>query len=161
MPKIILLLLLVVSFISCDSNRFFDSYQSISNGWSKERPISFTLEEHDSLTPYNVFITLRNNNAYAYNNLFLITTLQYPNGKKEIDTLEYVMAAPDGRWLGQGFSDVKESKLWYREGLRFRESGPYTITIAQAVRKNGNVEGDERLQGITDVGLRVETVNTK
>ena len=38
----------------------------------------------------------------------------------------------------------------------FSESGNYTLTIQQAMRKNGSVEGIKELKGLTDVGLRIE-----
>ena len=66
------------------------------------------------------------------------------------------MALPNGEWLGTGFGDVKESKLWYKEGVKFTEPGEYQVNIRQAMRKNGNVSGIENLEGITDVGFRIE-----
>lgn len=151
-----MVILIFLCCASCDQNRVFDGYSTISGGWSKEEPIQFVFEPPDTIQKYNMFLNVRNTNEYPYNNLFLITTLEYPNGRRDVDTLEYVMAAPDGKWLGKGFNDVKESKLWYSEGVRFRESGNYTMSIAQAVRKNGNVQGDSKLVGITEVGVRVE-----
>lgn len=147
---------LVLCFVSCDKNRVYDEYQTISGGWSKASPVRFVIEAPDTIQQYNMYITVRNTNEYPYNNLFLITTLAHPKGRRVVDTLEYVMAAPDGSWLGKGFNDVKESKLWYRESMRFLESGNYTLDISQAVRKNGNVQGDQKLVGITEVGVRVE-----
>ena len=78
------------------------------------------------------------------------------NGKVISDTLEYEMAYPNGDWMGQGFGDVYESKLWYKENVRFPETGTYQFKIRQAMRKNGNVNGISELQGITDVGFRIE-----
>ncbi len=134
----------------------FDQYQTISDGWKIHEPLNFVIKEPDTIQDYDLFITLRNTNEYQYNNLFLITTLDFPHGKRLVDTLEYAMAKPDGSWMGQGFNDVKESKLWYREKVRFRESGTYTMSISHAVRKNGNIQGDQKLRGITEVGVRVE-----
>ena len=149
-------LCILLGFVSCDQDGIYDNYQSISGGWSIDEPVIFTFENTDTLHKQDIFIAIRNNNNYAYSNLFLINTLEFPSGRKFVDTLEYAMANPDGSWLGKGFNDIKESKLWYREGARFRESGPHTISIAHAVRKNGNLSGDTRLQGITEVGLRIE-----
>lgn len=156
MHKAAILLLLVITLISCDNNRVYDNYQTLTNGWNINEPIQFEISDVDSITPHNVFITLRNTNAYKYSNLFLITRMDFPNGKQLTDTLEYTMATPEGEWLGTGFNDVKENKLWYKEGVRFRESGAYTFSIKHAVRKNGSITGDERLEGITEVGLRIE-----
>lgn len=151
-----MLLLLVTTFISCDNNRVYDSYHTMNNGWVKEQPIQFEISDVDSIEPHNLFITLRNTNEYKYSNLFLIVKMDFPNGKKLTDTLEYEMSTADGKWLGTGFNDVKENKLWYKEGVRFRESGTYKFSIEHAVRKNGNITGDLRLEGITEVGLRIE-----
>ncbi len=156
MHKVSIAFFLAVIFISCDNNRVFDKYQTISGGWEKEDPVQFSISDVDSIAKHNMFITLRNTNEYKYSNLFLIARMDFPNGKKLTDTLEYIMATPEGKWLGTGFNDVKENKLWYREGVRFRESGTYTFSIEHAVRKNGNVTGDARLEGITEVGLRIE-----
>ncbi len=156
MRKATLLLLLVIICISCDNNRVYDSYHTINNGWAKDEPIQFEISDVDSITSHNLFITLRNTNEYKYSNLFLIAKMDFPNGKRITDTLEYEMAAADGAWLGTGFNDVKENKLWYKEGERFRESGTYKFSIEHAVRKNGNITGDTRLEGVTEVGLRIE-----
>lgn len=66
------------------------------------------------------------------------------------------MAKPNGELLGEGFTDVKENKLWYKEGVRFDEIGDYSITIQHAMRNNGEVNGVDNLKGITDVGFRIE-----
>ena len=97
---------------------------------------------------------MRTNNNYPFNNLFLIVSLELPNGFTKVDTLEYQMANPDGTLLGDGFSDIKESKLYYKEKVKFR--GKYKVHIKQAVRENGKVPGVNTLEGITEVGFRIE-----
>ncbi len=142
--------------ISCDEKRVFDQYETVSQTWEQDEKVSFTLPQLDSIQPYNLFINIRNNNAYKYSNLFLISEIKFPNGKVVTDTLEYKMATPDGKWLGTGFSDVKENKLWYKENVNFIEEGAYKITLQHAMRKNGEVEGVSSLEGITDIGFRIE-----
>jgi len=142
--------------VACDDKRVFDEYTSVSGIWDKGEKVEFTLPELDSVQSYNLFITLRNTNDYQYSNLFLISEMNFPNGKVVTDTLEYRMAEPNGEWLGTGFSDIKENKLWYKENVTFNESGTYTVQIQHAMRKNGEVEGIQGLNGITDVGFRIE-----
>jgi hypothetical protein len=69
------------------------------------------------------------------------------------------MANVDGTLLGEGFSDVKESKLWYLENYVFNRIGNYKVEVVQAVRATGEVKGVAELKGITELGLRIE--NTK
>lgn len=144
---------------SCDSNRVFDEYKSVPNQWHKDSIISFNVIPPDSTNNYNLFVNLRNTNEYKYSNLFLIVEMDYPNGKIQKDTLEYKMADPNGKLLGTGFTDVKENKLWYKGFNRpfvFNESGEYKIKIQHAMRQNGQVNGIENLEGITDIGFRIE-----
>lgn len=148
-------LITIILFSSCDENRVFDEYQSV-NGWQKDSLISFELQNLDSTKVYNLFINIRNNSDYQYSNLFLISEIKFPEGKVISDTLEYQMTEPSGEWLGTGFGDVIENKLWYKEQVKFEESGNYEVTIQQAMRRNGEVEGIEELEGITDVGFRIE-----
>ena len=147
---------------SCDSNRVFDEYKSVPNQWNKDSIISFNVTAPDSLNNYNLYVNLRNNNAYKYSNLFLIVEMNYPNGKTIKDTLEYKMADPSGKLLGSGFTDVKENKLWYKgfeEPFVFSELGAYKINIQHAMRQNGQVNGIENLEGVTDIGFRIEHSN--
>ncbi len=141
---------------SCDSKQIFDEYKSVPNQWNKDSLISFTVTPPDSTNLYNLFINIRNTSDFKFNNLFLIAEMNFPNGKTITDTLEYQMAKPNGELLGEGFTDVKENKLWYKEGVRFDEIGDYSIIIQHAMRNNGEVNGVDNLTGITDVGFRIE-----
>jgi len=141
--------LLSVLFLSCDKNRVFDEYQEIDGSWHKGQKVTFAFDQNDTITNYNMFVNIRNNNSYPFNNLFLIVSLLQPDGVTKVDTLEYQMAKEDGTLLGDGFSDIKESKLWYKENTRFPKVGKYTVNIQQAVRETGKVSGMEQLQGIS------------
>ena len=158
------LVLLSIFGASCDSNRIYDEYRSLPDKWNKDSVVSFNVEAPDTTNHYNLFINLRNNNDYKYNNLYLIVEMNYPQGKVVADTLLYRMAAADGSFLGDGFTDVKENKLWYKgyeEPFVFDESGTYTVTIQQAMREQGAVNGISDLEGVLDVGFRIEKPQPK
>ena len=150
----VFLLLVTILLFSCDKKRVFDQYKSVGSAWHRDSIVTFDLPELDSTKQYNLFVNLRDNNNYPYNNLFLIVALELPNGFTKVDTLEYQMADPDGTLLGDGFSDIKESKLFYKENVRFR--GKYKVHIKQAVRETGKIPGVTLLDGITEVGFRIE-----
>ncbi len=157
--NIFIILLLMLGLVSCDQNRVFDQYKSMPDGWHKDSLTEFNLPQLDSLKQYNLFLTLRNTNEYPFSNLYLITKMEFPEGKTLIDTLQYEMAQANGEWLGTGFTDLKENKLWYKEKIRFTEKGDYKITIQHAMRKNGKVYGIDLLEGVTEVGFRIENIN--
>ena len=141
---------------SCDSNRVFDIYKSVPNAWHKDSIVSFKVNPPDSTNAYNLFVNLRNTSDYKFNNLFLIVEMAFPHGKTLKDTLEYRMADPTGKLLGTGITGVKENKLWYKEQVVFKEAGVYTVNIQHAMRENGKVNGVVELEGITDIGFRIE-----
>lgn len=148
------------SLVSCQQDLVKTDVKATDNGvWAKDNQIEFSFSELDSLTQYNMFINLRNDDTYPYNNLFLITELLAPDGSIEKDTLEYEMANPDGSWLGQGYGSLKENKLWFKENIVFSSSGVYTLKIAHAMRKNGSVNGVAQLEGVTDVGYEIVNSN--
>ncbi len=150
------LIMLFFVFTSCDPNRVYDVYKPVPNSWNKDSIVSFKIKPPDSTNAYNLFVNLRNTNAYKYNNLFLIVEMDFPHGKRIKDTLEYKMADPTGKLLGTGVTDTKENKLWYKENVVFKEKGEYVVKIQHAMRENGKVKGVENLEGITDVGFRIE-----
>lgn len=150
----LLLFFVAVLLFSCDKKRVFDEYKSVGSAWNKDSIVTFDLPVLDSTKRYNLFINLRDNDNYKYNNIFLIVSLEMPNGFTKVDTLEYQMADTNGELLGNGFTDIKESKLYYKENVRFR--GKYKVHIKQAVRENGKVPGVTMLDGITEIGFRIE-----
>ena len=149
--------LVLIVLISCDKKRVFDEYKTVGNGWNKDSIVSFDLPAVDIKKQYNLFINIRDNNDYPFNNLFLIVNMEQPDKRTIVDTLEYQMANPDGSLLGEGFTDVKDNKLIYKERMKFN-SGTYKINIKQAVRQTGKVSGVVKLEGITDVGFRIEKI---
>lgn len=147
---------IVFVLFSCDKQQIFDEYREFDGTWKKNDKASFTFEQKDTVSKYNFFINIRNNNDYPYNNLFVIAKLNQPNGKILVDTLEYQMTNPDGSLLGVGFSDIKESKLWYKENFSFSKMGTHTVTLEHALRQTGKVSGLQDLEGVTEVGFRIE-----
>jgi len=150
-----------VLLISCETKTVYSNFKQLDNGiWEANDTLKFSFSEFDASEKYNIFLNLRNDNDFAYSNLFLITELDYPSGKTVSDTLEYEMALPDGTWLGKGSGSIKENKLWYRENIVLPDSGVYKLKILHAMRQNGNVNGISNLRGLTDIGVEI-TKSTK
>ena len=67
------------------------------------------------------------------------------------DTVNMILAAPDGQWNGKGTGKLRELRLLYRKQVVFGEPGTYTFSLDQAMRKSE--------LPVTDVGIRIEKVN--
>lgn len=145
-------------FCQCQGDTEIRSYQDLPNGWAMGEKARFSFSDIAQDMPYNLFIYVRNNDAYPFSNIFILASVL--QGEQEImrDTLEYAMAAPDGQWLGKGFLSLKESKLWWRENYRFPTAGKYTIVLEQAMRNQEAVAGLEKLDGIVSLGLGLQAV---
>ena len=158
--RFLILIFLGFLSLSCEQNILYEEYVSLPHGWNKNKSVLFRYQTTDTLSKHHLYIMLRNNEQYPYSNIFLITKMETPDNKVVTDTLEYEMASPDGRWLGDGNS-IKESKLWYKENVSFPSKGIYTFSIEQADRSIGQNEGVENLQGILEVGLQIEKATKK
>lgn len=160
MNKIFFSITLLLLFSSCKNNTVFTEYKAIANNkWQKDNIVNFKVVIKDTLSSNAIYINLRNNKDYAFNNIFLIAQMEAPNKNKTIDTLEYRMTDDKGYFLGTGYTDIKENKLELKEKIIFPSSGIYSFKIQQAMRKNGEENGVEFLDGITDVGIEIEKLN--
>ena len=70
------------------------------------------------------------------------------------------MADVDGKFLGEGLTDLKENVLEFKSNVIFPTTGTYNISIQQAMRKSGEIDGITSLKGVTDVGIQIEKMNT-
>ena len=142
--------------LSCTDKKEFNQYKSIDNqGWKANEKVMFEFDVKDTISPKNLFINIRNNNEYAYSNLYLITELIFPNETIIIDTLQYEMADETGKFLGNGLTEIKENKLFYKEKKSFPISGKHLFNVRHAMRKNGDVNPIAFLKGIQEVGFSI------
>lgn len=158
--SVFLALFFAVSFFSCDDTIEFIQFEPIENAaWETSKKVTFDFSIQDTISPKNVFIHLRNTSDYPFSNIYVITTLTFPDETKVIDTLQYEMADATGKFLGKGITDIKESKLFYKEQKIFPKAGNYQFQVRQAMRQNGEVQPLQKLNGIQDIGFSIEKVN--
>ncbi|WP_259429464.1 gliding motility lipoprotein GldH [Chryseobacterium chendengshani] len=123
----------------------------INNKWGKKAEQKFKLEVTDPQNPKNIIFVVRNNNEYPYSNIRFIVNFKSPKSKiSQTDTLNYILAKPNGEWLGTGFGETKETLFQYKTNFKFPEKGTYEVGILQAMR-------NDNLKGIEDIGIKVET----
>lgn len=156
MPKRTIGLFVMIILLGCREGSYFSESHQTPGYWHKDSIVNFRFEVQDTTTQYNCYIHIRNTKDYNYNNLFIITEMQFPYGKIVVDTLEYKMAFKDGKLMGEGFGSLKYNKLWYKEAVQFSEPGEYQIKIHQAMRKPGEIEALEKLMGVEEIGFSYE-----
>ncbi len=107
----------------------------------------------DTITLQSVFVNIRNYSDYPYSNLYLFIHVVSPAGDEVTDTVNFVLADERGRWLGRGIGDLYFIRLPYKRNIYFPYKGIYRFDITQGMRTD--------LEGIRDVGIRVERVKTE
>ena len=125
--------------------------KNLDGAWNKKSEQNFDFKVNDSQHPKNIIFVVRNNNEYPSSNIRLIVNFsEVKSKKKSTDTLNYILAKPNGEWLGKGFGDTKEIMFQYKLNYKFPENGDYKIGIIQAMRT-------DNLKGIEDIGVKIES----
>lgn len=149
--KAFLVLIFVAALIfgSCNKGVIYQKYISIpDNQWLAGKPVTFTVPVEDTITPYNIYVNIRQANDYDFGNIYMFISITAPNNQTETDTINCILADNSGRWLGQGLGDIWDNKIWFKRNARFHK-GEYKFTYTQAMRV-------DTLQQIMDVGLSVQ-----
>ena len=155
----IFLLLILGGLSACNSSSLFIKYQNFDGSWLASDQAIFSLDSYTHL-PVNLMIYVRNNHRYPFSNLFLIARLKSGDSILVCDTLEYAMATSQGAWLGSGFLEVKESKLWWKENYQLPRVENLNVELEHVLRFNGSEQGMDSLEGIVSVGIGVEEMNS-
>ena len=143
-------LILAVVFHSCKGGDiYFQEYTEIENqSWDMKNVKSFDFEIRDTNALYDFFFNLRNTNDYPYANIFVFWKLESPDGKTKTDTAQFILARPNGQWLGNSASGTVIDNSMYFFKTKLPTRGVYTFNFTQGMRDNELLE-------VKDVGLKI------
>lgn len=134
----------------CADGVAYDTFARLGDAvWDKDTLAVFRADIADTVGVYDVYVQVRNDNDYAFSNLWLFIDVISPDGRMRRDTLECTLARPDGSWLGGGWGSLYTLRRPYIAAARFARPGPYTFRLTQGMRK-------DQLRGIHDIGLLIE-----
>ncbi len=68
-------------------------------------------------------------------NLYMFVYVKGPGGQFRKDTVNLILATPEGQWTGKGSGSIRELRLLYKSQTRFGQPGVYNFSIEQAMRK--------------------------
>ena len=150
MKKILFAIAVTILIASCGRNTLYDESVVIPEAkWDNDNVPYFNVTVDDTLADYAFYLNIRHLENYRYSNLYVFMHTEFPNGNVTHDTIECVLATPDGRWMGKGSGTMRSAKVLLNPDLRFPLSGEYRFEIEQAMR-------EKELRGITDIGLCFE-----
>lgn len=136
---------------ACNENTVYHSYQSLPNeGWGKSDTLSFQIPTTDSVpTTLRLFAEVRNSIEYPYHDLHLFISQNLQDSTVwRTDTIAFCLADSTGRWTGHGWGSIYQSETFITS-VRPLHPANYTIKIMSGMK-------DEKLQGLSDVGIRIE-----
>jgi len=144
------LFLLAVLFLgSCNT---IDLYEKIvpvpEHSWKSTFKPQFKFQIKDTNSSYQVYVVLRHNEKYNYNNIWLNLTMQGPGQAPQKFMLELPLATTDKGWLGTAMDDLIEHRIALTLDS-FRKPGEYIFTLEQVMR-------EDPLENVMNVGLRIE-----
>lgn len=141
----------LTAVLGCVNNNIitFETRKINQAKWFYKDTIVFKANISEIVSYYDLSVNLRNSGDYQYSNFYTFLTIQQPDGKRTVDTIELIVADEKGRWLGKGLGGSKDNFFTFQKGIRFPQPGQYTFKFVQAMRIMN-------LKGITDFGLRID-----
>ncbi len=153
MKNLFFLLLICTGLASCQTIDLYEKNVPIpGHQWQSSFKPEFSFSIKDTSSPYQLYIVLRHNEKYNWNNLWVNLEAQMPGTEKQIFKLELPLATNDKGWLGIAMDDLYEHRiplLLDPEKFNFRRAGDYHFTIQHIMR-------EDPLQHVMNIGLRIE-----
>jgi len=119
------------------------------HSWKSDFKPSFTFTIKDNTSPYQLFLILRHNDKYNFNNIYINLSVKLPGTDSTLKIKkDLTLATDDKGWLGSGMDDIYEHLISLGDPERLK-TGNYTFTVEQIMRENP-------LNNVLNVGLRIE-----
>lgn len=148
--KYIFFLPILFLVVACGNDNVYFQYHAVDpDAWNKDSLLRFDVDIENAELNYNLYINVRNTPSYPKQNLWFFISELTPDGILTKDTIEFYLADHRGKWLGAGAGAIKEMPVLYKQNFKFPEAGIYSFEIGHGMRTDD-------LEGITEVGLRVE-----
>ena len=140
---------LLLFLVGCGSHGFDQRVVIPEAKWAMENRVPFDVTVNDTVGIYSFGMTLRHMENYRYSNLYVFLHTTLPNGNEMCDTIQCILAAPDGRWVGKGTGSMRDLRITLNPAMRFPLEGAYHFEIEQAMR-------EPVLKGVSDIGIFIE-----
>ena len=119
--------------------------------WNTKHKPTFKFTISDTNAYYHIYVVVRHEDAYHYNNLWLNVTTKAPNAAPVSQQLEIILAQNSKGWLGSGLDDIFTHWVRITQAPVKLKKGDYLFTLQQTMRENP-------LVSVLSAGIRVEKV---
>jgi gliding motility-associated lipoprotein GldH len=126
---------LLITLISCGPDYVYKEKQEISQeGWAYADSVCFHFDIQDTLTHYNLWLDVDHDASYAYQNIYVQFHTQFPDGKRQDQTLSLELADQNGLWNGECRSNRCSIHIPLQSNAYFNQTGTYSICLEQYMR---------------------------
>ncbi len=152
MKKLLVFILLSAILSACST---LDVYEKTfffpQHEWKSKDSCAFSFTIEDTASLYNIYVVIRHEDAYHYNNIWLLLTTQAPGEAIRSQQVDVTLGDNKKGWLGSGMDDVFDHRARITHSPVKLKKGEYTFILKQNMR-------EEPLQFILNTGIRVEKV---
>jgi gliding motility-associated lipoprotein GldH len=143
-------IIIAAGLYSCNTIDLYEKVVSIPNfEWQSTFKPQFKFSIKDTTSAYQIFIIVRHNDKYNWNNLWINLYTKGPIDSIQKIQYELPLANKD-KWLGTEMDDIYEHRIVLTpQGIYFRRAGEYIYSIEQIMR-------EDPLLNVLNVGLRIE-----
>ena len=146
------MLFFAVGLTSCEQGIVYEQMEEIDvNGWNYTDPLTFTFSAPDTVNKHNLIIDVRHTPEYGFQNLWLFIETTEPDGFMHIDSVNFPMAFPDGRWVGSGMGDLIDTHVLLNRSFHFTKEGEYKMRIKHGMR-------NDYLSDIQNIGVMLKRI---
>ena len=154
MKKIILAVCLISTLWSCNK---LDSFEQTvffpEHQWASKNQPSFQFEVKDTVASYNIYVVIRHEDAFHFNNLWLNIITTAPSEKSNTQKVNLQLANNATGWLGSGMDDVFDHRIRITSSPIHLKKGIYQFSLQQIMR-------EDPLPSILNAGIRVEKIHS-
>jgi gliding motility-associated lipoprotein GldH len=138
---------------SCDTIDLYEKTAPIpKQEWKSTNKPRFTFDIKDTLSSYQLYVLIRHDDQYGFNNIWLNLYAEAPGQKAQKFMVELPLATREHGWLGMAMDELYVHRIALTldpQKINFSRSGNYTFTLEQVMR-------EDPLNHVFNVGLRLE-----
>ena len=135
--------------VSCTTVDLYEKNKTIPGfKWKSSYKPEFTFTIKDTSVQYQLFLVLRHNERYNFNNIWINLYSKPPGDTMHKATFPLTLANNEKGWLASGMDDIYEHRIKLTDP-QYWKAGSYFFKIEQIMR-------EDPLENVMNVGLRVE-----
>jgi gliding motility-associated lipoprotein GldH len=148
--KLLFAVLMMVVLVACNELNLYEKTVFFpKHEWDSKQQPSFNFDVEDTVSNYHIYIVIRHEDAFHYNNLWLNLQTKAPGTAVYTQKLNLVLANNANGWLGSGMDDIFDHRIRITKAPIHLKKGTYQFSIQQIMR-------EDPLNYILNVGIRVE-----